>query len=421
MNKKVFILGGGVSGLAAATKLLDTKKCDVTLLEKADHLGGLAASFEMEGEQIPKFYHHIVRSNKTTIKYLTQFGAMQNAKWKRVKIAILKDGKTYELTKPWEFLSIKGVSLYAKIRFALFGLYVIFKKKCPTIPADMNAQEWLYRYCGKEATDFFWWNLYGRNKFNIPLSKIAAAQFAQRLWEKEGYDLFTFPPKGLDVMIGGFADEIKKKSGKIITNADITHLDVKKKEIIVNGKKEKYDILINTIPVPEFMKFAKGLSASYVKKIEKLKYCPGVGLCFATEEFLLPKVYWLNIFGERIHVLMQHSVLVDKYNHKVSWCIRYGGSEEDLALSNEEIIKEYTSVIKKYFPTVKFKWIKVFKEKYAEPVYDKDYVTYAPDYKTPVQGLYNAGIQVTFPKIRNQNVALESGEKVAELVKEDYL
>jgi len=405
--------------MAAAEKLLDSGKFDVTILEKADHLGGLAASFKVEGEWIPKFYHHIVRSNKYTIAVLERFGLMKDAKWKRVKIAIGTKGKLYQLDKPWEYPLIPGTSLWSKFRFGLFGIFTILKKIPPPIPEDMDAQTWLYKYCGKEATDFFWWNLYGRNKFNIPLSQISAAQFAQRLWEKEGYDLFTFPPKGLQPMIDGFEKAIKKKGGKFLTSANITHLDVLNKEITYNGINEKYDVIVNTIPIPEFIKFAKGLPQSYVNKIKKLRYCPAVGLCFATTEWLKPGVYWINLFGERVQVVMQHSVLIDKYKHKVTWCIRYGGSAEDLPLSENQIINDYITSIKKYFPKADFKWIKVFKEKYAEPVYDKDYAKYAPTYRTPVKGFYNAGIQVTFPKIRNQNVALESGYKVSELILED--
>jgi hypothetical protein len=39
-----------------------------------------------------------------------------------------------------------------------------------------------------------------------------------------------------------------------------------------------------------------------------------------------------------------------------------------------------------------------------------------PAYKTPVNGLYFAGIQLTHPKIRNMNVALQSGISAAKEV-----
>jgi protoporphyrinogen oxidase len=225
-------------------------------------------------------------------------------------------------------------------------------------------------------------------------------------------------------MIDGLEHDVKKSGGKIIYPVRIKHLDMKNKKIEYHNKNgvhhQDFDILINTIPIPELLKFTVGLPKGYVNSIKKLRYVPVVGLAFGTKDFLDKKTYWINIFNERIHIIYQHSVLIDKYKSKVSWCIRYGGSEEDLGLPDSEIKKEYLGALKKFFPDMKVDWCKVFRDKYAEPVYDKDYSRYGPTYETPVPYMFNAGIQVTFPKIRNMNVALESGEIVARKIIERY-
>jgi protoporphyrinogen oxidase len=171
--------------------------------------------------------------------------------------------------------------------------------------------------------------------------------------------------------------------------------------------------------VQEFAHFTKGLPKEYADNLKKLHYTPVVGILFGTKEVLDPENYWINFFGERVHVMYQHSLLIDKYKTKITWVDRYGGSAEDLPKSDEEIKDLYLGVLRKYFPKMDVKFCLVFKDKYAEPIYDKDYAKYAPKYRTPVAGLYNAGIQVTFPKIRNMDVALDSGEKAAQYVLED--
>ena len=70
--KKLIILGGGLSGLAAAEIL--SKKFDIEVFEAAPFIGGLASTFEHNGKNIPRFYHHIIKSNTTTLKYLKKFG-----------------------------------------------------------------------------------------------------------------------------------------------------------------------------------------------------------------------------------------------------------------------------------------------------------------------------------------------------------
>ena len=415
MKQKIAILGGGLAGLAAADKLTD--KFQVIVFEKQEYLGGLASSFLVGDTAIPKYYHHVVQHNTITKEYLQRFGLLETCKnWQKIKVAIGINDKLYTINKVSGLLKFKHLSLLGKIRFGLFGLYTLSLMNTENIPDDENAEQWLVKLAGREVTKKIFEPLYARNKFNIPLSEISAKQFANRLKEKEISYNFSYPQAGLQAMIDGLEKAIISKKGVIFKNCALKTIDVKNKEIFFDDKKIKIDYIINTMPIPEFLKIAKGLPEDYAKKLSKLRYCPCVGVTFGTKDFLKKGLYWINLFGERIHMLMQHSVLCDMYPFKVNWCLRYGGSEEDLNLSDEEIKKEYLAVIKKYFPQAEIVWAKVFREKYAEPVYDKEYIAYAPEYETPVSGLYHAGIQVTFPKIRNMNVALESGERVADII-----
>lgn len=416
-KKKLFILGGGLSGLVAADKLQN--KFDITILEGAPFLGGLASSFKLNGEEIPRFNHHIVRSNTTTLKYLKKYNLMGKNKWQRVKMAFGYKNKLYNINNPFGLLKFNYLSLWGKFRLGLFGAYAIFVLNPEKIDDRLDLDSWMNKYAGQEVKEKIWKQLYGRNKFNISLKQISAKQFAHRLFEKEGYDLFTYPEKGLQGMIDGLEKDIKKRV-KIFKKTRIIGVDFKNNHVTFenNGKihTQDFDIIINTIPIPEFLKRSNGLPKEYEKQLSRVRYVPVVGLAFGTEDFLDKDMYWINLFKERVHVIYQHSLLVDKYKNKVTWCVRYGGSEEDMLKSDEEIKELYLGNLKKYFPDMDVKWCLVFREKYAEPIYDKDYLDYCPKYESPLNSLYHAGIQVTFPKIRNMNVALESGEYVAELI-----
>jgi len=408
---RIVILGGGLSGLVAADELVEGN--EVLVLEREDYLGGLASSFLHKGKRIPKHYHHVFFHDEITQKYLKRFGLMEGS-WKRIKMGICVNGRLYNFADPLSLFGFDYLSFWGRIRYGLFGAYVLWFMNPEKVKDDLDAERWLKKYAGLEVTRKLFYHLYARNKFNIPLRKISAKQFAFRLKAKEAVGKFFYPSKGLDLMVSGLEKDVVKKGVKIKKKFKVKEIDVSKKT--VNGR--KYDVLINTIPIPEFLKVAKGLPKGYKEKAGKLRYCPCVTVAFGTKEFL-SRHYWLNVFDERVHTIFQHSNLYDGYDEKVNWCLRYGGSEGDLKLKDDEIIEKYLDVVEKYFP-LEVVWVKVFREKYAEPVYDKDYFSYKPEYETEVDGLYNAGIQVTYPKIRNMNTAIESGLKVAEVVKREF-
>lgn len=410
---KIAILGGGLSGMAAADKLVDMKH-DVAIFEKQGFLGGMASSFSHGGVLIPKHYHHVFDHDFITHHYLRRFGLYDNMIWTRIKMAIAVDNKIYDFTSPSSLVKFDYLSLYGRLRYGMFGLYVLTLMNPSRIKNAADADSWLKKFAGKEVKNKLFFNLYARNKFNIPLSQISAKQFAFRLKAGEALGMFGYPHAGLHELVDRFEKDLVKKGCKIRKNFRISSVDVNKKT--VNGI--KFDVIINTIPPAEFLKVARNLPDGYALKISKVRYTPCITVAFGTRNFL-SKHYWVNIFNERIGMLIQHSRLFDGYPYKVCWASRYGSSEADLGLSDEEIKKAYLAPIKKYFPRAEILWSKVFREVYAEPIYDKFYAFNNPGYRTPVKGLYNAGIFVTHPKIRNMNTALESGLKVAAMVRED--
>lgn len=413
--KKILILGGGLTGLAAADKLIHNK---VTVVEKQPILGGLAASFSYKKWKIPIHYHHVFKHDYTTHSYLKRFGLFDDMHWKKIRMCICVDNRQYNFTDPLSLLKFDYLSFPGRIRYGLFGAWALFFMNPKKIPPQLNAKRWLYKTAGKEVTDQLFYQLQARNKFGIPLEKISARQFAHRIKAKEAMGVFGYPSTGMQELIDRLEKTLVRRDAAILKNTVVEQVDLKKKTATIkNGGRIKYDILINTIPIPEFLAIAKGLPKDYKEKLSMIDYCPAVTVVFGTKK-LLSDHYWLNILKERMHMIMQHSWLYDGYDTKVSWALRYGGSAEDLKLSEDEIKQKYLSVVKKYFPRSRISWSKVFKEKYASPIYHKDYYKFKPEYSSPVKGLFNAGVAVTYPEIRNMNTALESGIHVARLVNE---
>lgn len=411
----VFVLGGGLAGMAACDLL--SERFSVTLLEKEAALGGLASSFEHNDRYIPKHYHHVFWTDTVTRKLVASLG-IKDWSWTRIKVGICANKNTYGFTDPISLAKFSYLSLWGRIRYGLFGAYAFTIMNPARLSDTVGAENWLLKYAGREATAKVFQNLYARNKFNIPLSQISAKQFAYRLKEKEALGVFGYPKASLNEVISRLEAKIARKA-KIVKKARIAKIDFKKKAITYNNKTCRFDILLNTIPTPEFLKVSGGLPPGYTAKLGKIRYCPAVTVAFATKELFSPN-YFTIVFNERIHTIFQHSLLLDNYGYKVAWALRYGGSEADLGLSDDEIREKYLMVVKEYYPKARILWSRVFRERYAEPVYDINYAKYKPDIRSPVSSLYHAGIAESYPKIRTMNSTLESGIKAAKAILGDY-
>jgi protoporphyrinogen oxidase len=422
-RQSVVVLGAGPSGLCAAYNLVD--QFDVTILEKSDQVAGLASCFRYQGKTIPKYYHHIFEHDHLTRKYFEILTDTKDLRWARIKVGICANRRVYSFSDPISLLQFDYLSPFGRFRYGLFGVYVLYLMDPSKVPDSLDAEQWLLTYAGREVTDKIFFQLYARNKFNIPLSEISARQFAHRLKAKEVMGVFGFPRKGLHTLFEGFERHLERNRCRISKSVGITRVDLNAKVVYYDDadripRELSYDVLVNTIPTPEFLKVQEGLPADYVTRIGEIRYCPVVSVVFGADRHL-SEHYWLNVFNERAQIIMQHSLLNDDFNHKISWVSRYGGSEEDLELPDEQIEESYLKDVKKFFPDINVSWSRVFKERYAEPIYDKEYFAKMPNYRTPVKGLYFAGIAITYPEIRNINTALKSGETVARAIAEDMI
>ncbi|MEO6057798.1 MAG: FAD-dependent oxidoreductase, partial [Gemmatimonadales bacterium] len=82
----VVVLGGGLSGVAAAYTLARAGIRDITVIERGPTLGGLAGSFEREGHFYPLGYHHILHRDRTLLFFLDLIGALPDVRWRRVRM-----------------------------------------------------------------------------------------------------------------------------------------------------------------------------------------------------------------------------------------------------------------------------------------------------------------------------------------------
>ena len=409
---KVAIVGGGPAGIAAAMRLAG--RAEVTLFEASEQLGGLARSFEKDGYRIPVFYHHILPFDKITKQMVSDVG-LEEKYARSIKMGLSFENKTYTISKVatlfWNFLSPQD-----KLRFGLLYLHAKVKKNWKDIEG-MNADEWLGRVVGANVRDKIFAPLMWV-KYGIPLNMISASELAERLGAEEATGRLTYPEGGFHEMYKRLEASLRKTCA-VEMNAPVTGINLEKSSLTYKreGREvdQSFDAVINTSPLPIFLRATKGLPVEYKERLAQIQYTRGVCLSVGMSEHL-SDYYWLNVFDKHFSIVVEHTILADAYPFKMAWVSRYAPPDETWALSDEDVGKLFADGVREIFPNFKPEWIITNRAAYASPLYDINYLKYMPSPDTPLKNLYFAGIAVTYPKLRSQNTAFESGFETAELI-----
>ena len=83
------MIGGGPAGLKAAHALVKAG-VEVTLLESAPVLGGLASSFDVQGVRIERYYHFICQGDDDLVETLAELGLSPQAALARLAHGVLR-------------------------------------------------------------------------------------------------------------------------------------------------------------------------------------------------------------------------------------------------------------------------------------------------------------------------------------------
>jgi len=428
--KNVIILGGGISGLAAAYEL-SNKDFNVTILEKENYLGGLASGFDIDWDEkkynVTKAYHHILLNDDATINLINEVGLKDKFHKKRVKQGFLFKNSIRGFSSPIEILQFP-ISFVDKFKLAKFVLKTARKKKWNDVEG-LSAKDWIVKEAGQTNFEVFF-NQLIKNKFKISAEKISAAWFGTRFAKEPSSFLKSFGwiEGGFSSIIKNLSEKLKEKNVKIITESKIKKISDSKdgKEVLyeVNGKneKEKADVIISSIPPNFFLEIYNGLSEDLKKDFEKIEYlsCICVSIGFDT---IFTKNYWTNILDKDLpfDVIFNHTSLYRDSapeGKSVVYLLTYFKRPFYLwDKTEEEIFEIYMKALEGIFPDCNkhVNWHKVFKFQYAEAIYSMGFEN------PPLNenGIYFAGIYRIYPKIRNLASAIESGVEAAKKVISD--
>jgi len=433
---RVAIIGGGVTGLAAAYDLTRPEaggRFAVTVFESADQLGGLAAGFKGRSTwewPLEHFYHHLFLSDKAIQGLLREIGFGHALKSYRPNTAIHFQGKNYPLDSVARVLRFPLIPLADRVRMGMVIAYLRYNPAKPWRKFDREvADSWLRKWMGSRAYEAVWeFQLQG--KFGDYYKEINLAWFWARVYART--TKLAYFDGGFQAFVEHLAGCVRRQGGQIQTGADVRLIRPTAAggfTVDLTGQPAaEFDQVLSTVGPGLMQRLVPDLPASYLGQLASLKSLGAVVLTLALDRKLTEDMYWISLpkrEGIPFLALVEHTNLMDPAHYGGDHLLYLGDylppDHRYFDLSVEELVDEFAPHLTKFNPDFQRSWITgawVHRAKYAQPVPPVGYADLIPDVRTPLPGLYFASMSQVYPWDRGTNYAVEIGRMVAQLMQQ---
>jgi len=374
----ICIIGGGLTGLAAALPLTET--AGVTIFESRPLLGGCLASYKRDDYWIERYYHHCFAGDERLFSLIRDLGLSDRLEWLSGSTGYYVDGTIHPLTSPIEILRYPHLSLADKVRL---GLLTLRAKRLDLAALDaVPASEYIRKNLGESVYASFFEPLL-RSKFGDRRDEVSAAWLISRIAIRsdrgvEGERL-GYMRGGWHELVDGMADEAQKRGAAIETETSVTAIRRTGDGWEVNG--QRFDAVLATIPPQEIGRL------SGMEGFAEIPYQGPYGAVVAHTNFAPRErygeevVYLASYFGDRPAPNLKETMLSD-------FCKRFA------------------------VPKTAIHWSELAVERFAGPVYTTGFAGIIPAYEE--HGLYLAGMfsRPNYPE-RSMEGSIAAGQEVA--------
>jgi protoporphyrinogen oxidase len=429
----VAIIGGGVTGLTTAYRLLQ-RGCSVRIYEAGDELGGLVRTFQLGDETLECFYHHLFTTDRAAVHLFDELGVGARLEWLPSRVGVFCDGRVYPFTTTLDLLRFSPLGVPDRMRLGLTSLRLRGETDGSKFEG-VTAAEWVRKEMGERVLDAVWGPLL-RGKFGEMWDQVGMTW----LWNKirtrfssrgrlSQREVLGYMKGSFGVWTSALAARVRELGAEIQTSTPISRIVSEDGRIRVDtgGQVDSFDAAVATVANGVFEHIAPELPEYYVDKLRGTKSQDALCLVLALDRPLTP-YYWLNINDREMPfvAVIEHTNLVDAE--------RYGGRhvvyvsnyvERDAQILREnanEVLGTYAPHLRRINPAFNETWVRdcwLFHARDAQPVFTVGAGSRVPQKRTPVPGLYLANMAQIYPQDRGQNYAIELGEEVAGLVAEE--
>lgn len=308
-SSKIMILGAGVTGLSAGVRFLENGY-DVCIIEKAEHVGGLAKTIVRGNYLLDLGPHHLYSKNESTLNDMLEFFEDDEIVPISLEAKILFYDRflDYPLTAR-SVVSQMGLkhAILGSLSYIAMGLRNLFglrlKEDNFQAWARNNFGNYMYNIFFKPYTEQFWGvpceemsidcvPQVTKASFMKTLKRLFLKKFSNESLSVEevdvGYEKSVnfFPVKGIGAIAEKMKDIFLSKGGTLRLNCDIKEITMNDNNTYTlhsNDKDKSFTdesmFIVSTIPLPSLFQVIKPAPpASLLESVNSLKYLSTVVL-----------------------------------------------------------------------------------------------------------------------------------------------
>jgi len=274
------VIGGGLLGLTLALRLVQ-RGYRVTLLEAADHLGGLADAWQLGDVTWDRHYHVTLLSDSYLRGVLRELELDDEMRWVRTRTGFLVDGQLHSLSSVWEFLRFPPLGLLDKLRLGWTIWHASRLRDWKTLEQTPVA-DWLLKHSGRRTLERIWLPLL-KAKLGDAWQRTSAAFIwatIQRMYAARHsghkHEMFGYLPGGYARTLKAFGQRLESLGVEIRTGcrvasverSETASLDIK----LSDGNSISFDRVVVTTPAPVTAKLCPQLLADEKERLHGVEY-----------------------------------------------------------------------------------------------------------------------------------------------------